>query len=792
VHLTGTGVCSIVATQAGNAVYREAPSVAVEFNVLAVPSAIVFANPGGQIYGEPAFTPGASATSGLPVTYTASGACSVSGEGLIQVGAPGECTVTAHGVGGSNYLPPARVSQTFTVGKASQSIEFAVAEHHYGEADFTISATATSGEPVSFKRQSGECTVSGSTVHITGTGTCTIVASQAGNADYEAAPAVSETFSIDAASQTITFPSIPGQSYGGEPVALEASASSGLPVSYTAAGPCSISGATVVSEGVGTCEVTASQEGNGDYDAASSVTRSFSIGGGAQTITFANPGTHTYGGADFNPDATASSGLQVTYTASGVCSITEAGLVHLIEAGSCTVTAHQEGSALWEPATPVERTFTVEADSQTITFASPGTQTYGEEPFTPIATASSGLPVTFEASEDCTIEDDALVLTGAGSCTVTALQSGDSQYGKAPPVSHKFTIEKAAQTIDFSVGEHTYGEPDFTISATATSGEPVSFSRQSGECTVSEDTVHITGSGSCTIDANQGGNANYKAASQVQDTFRIDTASQSITFPTIASKTYGEADFAPEATASSGLAVTYSALGECTIAAGKVHITGVGACTVKAKQAGNEDFAPASEVEQSFTIGKGGETITFNPPASASYGTAPFNLTASASSGLPVTFAGSGPCTVTADGQVTVTGVGSCTVTASQSGDADFEAATPVTKTIAIEPMETSVSLTPKTKTAAVGKAVKLKAKVSAAKAGYHLSSGTVSFYVNGQLVDSQTLRRSGTDIYAYHVVLPVSATGYPVTAVYTSENVDVAGSTSAASTLKVKAAKHH
>ncbi len=790
VHLAGTGVCAITATQAGSSVYREAPSVGVEFKVLAVPSAIVFANPGSQTYGEPAFTPGASATSGLPVTYTASGACSIDGEGLVQVGAPGECTVTAHGVGGSDYLPPARVSQTFTVGKASQSIEFAVAEHHYGEADFTISATATSGEAVSFKRQSGECTVSGATVHITGTGTCTIVASQAGNADYEAAPEVSETFSIDAASQTIAFPSIPDQSYGGEPVALEASASSGLQVSYTAAGPCSISGTTVVSEGVGTCEVTASQEGNGDYDAASSVTRSFSIGGGSQTITFADPGTHTYGAADFSPDARASSGLQVTYTASGVCSITEAGLVHLIEAGSCTVTAHQEGSALWEPATPVERTFTVEADSQTITFASPGTQTYGGEPFTPVASASSGLPVTFEASEDCAIEDDALVFTGAGSCTVTAEQSGDSQYKQAAPVSHKFTVEKAAQTIDFSVSEHTYGDPDFTISASATSGEPVSFSRQSGECTVSEGTVHITGTGSCTIDANQAGNANYKAAPEVQETFRINAASQTITFPTIANKTYGEANFSPEASASSGLVVSYSALGDCTIESGEVHITGVGSCTVKAKQAGDEDYEPASEVEQAFSIGKGSQTITFNPPASVSYGAAPFKVSASASSGLPVTFSGSGPCTVTGAGEVTITGVGSCSVTVTQSGNADYEAASAVTKTIAIEPMATSVSLTPKTKTAKAGKAVKYKAKVSAAEAGYKLTSGTVSFYVNGELVDSQTLGKSATNNYTYHVALPVSASGYPVKAVYTSENVDIAGSTSATSTLKVQAAK--
>src|SRR5208282_3010179 len=49
----------------------------------------------------------------------------------------------------------------------------------------------------------------------------------------------------------------------------------------------------------------------------------------SQAITFANPGTQTYLGPDFDPGATAPSGLAVTYTATGVCSITDAGLVHL-------------------------------------------------------------------------------------------------------------------------------------------------------------------------------------------------------------------------------------------------------------------------------------------------------------------------------------------------------------------------------------------------------------------------------------------------------------------------------
>ena len=59
----------------------------------------------------------------------------------------------------------------------------------------TVSATASSGLAVSFAA-SGSCTVTTATVHLTGAGACTVTASQAGNANYNAAPPVSQTFSI--------------------------------------------------------------------------------------------------------------------------------------------------------------------------------------------------------------------------------------------------------------------------------------------------------------------------------------------------------------------------------------------------------------------------------------------------------------------------------------------------------------------------------------------------------------------------------------------------------------------
>jgi hypothetical protein len=94
-------------------------------------------------------------------------------------------------------------SQTQTVSKADQTITFvALPSRTYGDAPFTVSASASSGLAVSFAA-SGNCTLSGNAVTITGAGTCTITGSQAGDGDYNAAPAVPQTFSIGKASASI-------------------------------------------------------------------------------------------------------------------------------------------------------------------------------------------------------------------------------------------------------------------------------------------------------------------------------------------------------------------------------------------------------------------------------------------------------------------------------------------------------------------------------------------------------------------------------------------------------------
>ena len=125
----------------------------------------------------------------------------------------------------------------------------------------------------------------------------------------------------------------------------------------------------------------------------------------------------------------------------------------------------------------------------------------------------------------------------------------------------------------------------------------------------------------------------------------VGKLSQTITFPPIADRTYGDPDFAPGASASSGLPVSYTASGSCTMSGGNVSLLAAGSCTVTASQAGNATYDPAPDVSRSFTIAKAGQTITFDQPASPQVYDSSFAVSASASSGLGVSIVASGVCT---------------------------------------------------------------------------------------------------------------------------------------------------
>ena len=274
----------------------------------------------------------------------------------------GDDMVVAGGSGSD--LLVARLEGLNTVLLVQQSITFnQPANDSLASGGVTLSAIASSGLPVSYASSTtGVCTVSGAEVTYVSAGTCTITASQPGDAAYAAAADVTQSFNVAKASQSITFDQPANDSLASGGVTLSAIASSGLTVSYASSttGVCTLSGAEVTYVSAGTCTITASQPGDTTYAAAADVSRSFAIGKAPQSITFNQPADDVLASGGTYLTGSASSGLPVTYASSttDVCTVSGADVAY-VTFGICSIVASQAGDNQYEPAADVTQAFNI-------------------------------------------------------------------------------------------------------------------------------------------------------------------------------------------------------------------------------------------------------------------------------------------------------------------------------------------------------------------------------------------------------------------------------------------------
>jgi hypothetical protein len=194
-----------------------------------------------------------------------------------------------------------------------------------------------------------------------------------------------------------------------------------------------------------------------------------------------------------------------------------------------------------------------------------------------------------------------------GAVNIRTRATDDSLNTETPSAGITVTVSssvtQAPQTITFNpLPDKTYGDPPFTVAATATSGLVVTFTVSGGACSMVGATVSLTAAGSCTVTAHQAGSSNYTAAADVAQTFSVDQAAQTLTFGPLLDKTIGDPPFTVVATATSGLSTTFTANGDCSILGNTVTLIKAGSCTVTAHQAGNADYQPAPDVAHTFAI----------------------------------------------------------------------------------------------------------------------------------------------------------------------------------------------
>ncbi len=469
-------------------------------------------------------------------------------------------------------------------------------------------------------------------------------------------------------SQTITFPPIAGQ-LAPYPLTLEATASSGLQVTYELAGdgPGVLVGDTLSFTGAGTVTVRAAQDGNETHAPAQSVTVSFEVSKAPQEITLepAPIGDQPVR-ATVELSASASSGLPVVCSVSGA--VLAGSTLSCTVPGTVTVTATQAGNDLWEPAeTTATFTVTDTADAEfakitTLAALEPGEyiitgkKTSGEEyamlnqfqggtqPYikTNGVTPANKRILTSDSSIVWTLAED-----GANGWTIFNEGAGYVGYYGTKNSAQITNVVTPNTRWTFAVNGGL-----FEVRNVAVTNRTLRFYATTG----SERFACYTTTGNKLLEL-------YKK--------KVNSAQ---TMQTVAFVPIGDqnptSSVTLQATASSGLGVTFLLSGDdiAQLSGTTLTFTGTGMVTVTAVQEGNATYRPAS-ASQTFRV-QNDQTIAFDP-IGAPLTTDMVTLHATAGSGLPVTFAIAGGREIAQlDGDtLTFTGPGRVTVTASQAGN---------------------------------------------------------------------------------------------------------------------------
>ena len=434
--------------------------------------------------------------------------------------------------------------------KATQTISFTdPADITYGQSPSSLSATSTSTLTVTFSTAtSGVCTVSGTTLTILTAGICTINANQAGDANYESASQVIQSFAIAKATPSLSNFANLSKTVGEASFDLTApTVANSLPGSFSyvsaTTATATISGATLTLGAAGTSLITATFTPT-DTTNYNNATITMTL-----TLSVAAPAFTLSSSSESRTVNTAATGFTINSTggaiASFVISATPAGMSFNTSTGAFTGTPTTVAGATTYTVTATNATgsttqtftFTVSRATQatlSITSLTTNIKAYPYSQALSITTSGgSGTgAMTFAiasggTASGCTLSDSTatatLTATTVGTCLIQASKAADATYNAVTSASASFTFTTATQTITFATPANmTVGGFTQTVAPSASSSLTVTLASITADvCTVASFVITAVTPGTCSITASQAGNANYEAASDVIRTFAI-------------------------------------------------------------------------------------------------------------------------------------------------------------------------------------------------------------------------------------------------------------------------------
>jgi hypothetical protein len=546
---SGTGPCSVIANQAGNSNYAAATPVTLTVNsTLAVLTVTFTGAPASAAYNNH-FTVASTTNASTTATITGSGSCSNVGTAVTMTSGTGTCSLTATWAADNNYSGTA-ASQSTLANKITPTVTFtgAPASAAY-KSVFTVAST-TSASTTAVIASSGGCSNSGLIVTMTsGTGTCSLTATWAADNNYSGTTASQSTLTSKIA-PTVTFTGAPASAAYKSVFTVATTTNASNTATITGSGACSNAGnAVTMTSGTSTCSLTATWAADNNYSSAT-LTQSTTATQLSQTITFTtNPPSSAAYNTSFSVAATGgASGDAVIFTSSGACSNSGATYTMTNSTGTCSVIANQAANSNYAAAPQITKTVTANGPLVTV---SPSTINFGSVSLGSITTKN--ITVTNIGTASVTINQPLISIVKGGNsnefvavslcptplaagknCTVTiafvagpfytpqtaTLQIMDNAPGSPQPVTLSATV-LIPQAITFTTNPPASAtfKSSFTVVAPGgASGNAVTFT-SSGSCSNSGATYTMTsGTGTCSVIANQAGNSSYAAAAQVTKT----------------------------------------------------------------------------------------------------------------------------------------------------------------------------------------------------------------------------------------------------------------------------------